>query len=162
TATLLDEGTTKRTGQEIAEAIESVGGTLSAASGSLRCLSTDRKLGMSLLLECLTQPSFPEDAFKRAKAWQLAEIGENQTLPEVRASQAFKAIIYGKNPLGRPSPGTEKSAASLKRDDCVAFHKKVFVPGNTILVMVGDFDSKEMIAEVKRLTADWKKAEVPK
>jgi len=28
--------------------------------------------------------------------------------------------------------------------------------------MVGDFDSKEMMAEVKRLTADWKKAEVPK
>src|SRR5262249_49183567 len=95
TATLLDEGTAKRTGPEIAEAIESVGGALNAAEGSLRCLSTDRKLGLGLLLECLTQPSFPEDAFKRNKEWLLAEISENETLPQVRASQAFRATIYG-------------------------------------------------------------------
>ena len=30
------------------------------------------------------------------------------------------------------------------------------MPGNTVLAVVGDFDSKEVIAEVEKLTADWK------
>lgn len=162
TASLLDEGTSKHTGQEIAALIEGVGGSLDAGSGSVRLLSGDRKMGLGLLLECLTEPTFPKDAFDRGKGWLLAQIGENETLPEVRASQMFKSIVYGKHPLGRPSSGTEKTAAALKREDCVAFHKKVFAPNNAIVVMVGDFDGKEMVGEVKRLTAGWKKADVPK
>src|SRR5262249_32457303 len=65
TAGLLDEGTKKRTGAEIAEAIEGVGGSLgfSSGGGTVSTLSADHKLGLELLMECLTQPSFPEDAF---------------------------------------------------------------------------------------------------
>jgi zinc protease len=162
TASLLDEGTSKRTGAQIAQAIEGVGGTLSAASGSVRSLSPDRKLALGLLVECLTQPSFPDESFKRNKQQLLAEIGENETLPEVRAAQTFRSLVYGKHPLGRPSSGTTKTAGALKRDDCVAFHKKVYVPGNAILVLVGDFDAREMLAEARTLTAGWKKADVPK
>src|SRR5262249_45022897 len=40
--------------------------------------------------------------------------------------------------------------------DCSAHHKRVFTPGNTVVALVGDFDSKEVLAEVERLTADWK------
>src|SRR5262249_48350993 len=50
----------------------------------------------------------------------------------------------------------------LTRDDCVAFYTKVFVPNNTTVAIVGDFDSKEVVAEIKKITADWKKAPVKK
>ena len=40
--------------------------------------------------------------------------------------------------------------------DAAAFHKRVFVPGNTVVAIVGDFDAKEVAAEIEKLTADWK------
>jgi zinc protease len=38
----------------------------------------------------------------------------------------------------------------------------VFVPNNTTVAIVGDFDSKDVIEEVKKLTADWKKGDLAK
>jgi zinc protease len=158
---MLDEGTTRRTGPEIAETIEGVGGTLNVSAGAVRTLAPDRKMALELLLECLTQPAFPEDAFKRAKARVLADLEDSLTLPETRASRAYRAAVYGKHPLGRPAGGTLKTVGSLTRDDCIAFHKKLFVPSNAIVVLVGDFDAKEMLTDVTRLTAGWKKGELP-
>jgi zinc protease len=50
----------------------------------------------------------------------------------------------------------------LTIEDCRQFHNRVFVPNNTIVAVAGDFDAKEMVAEVKKLVADWKKADLPK
>jgi zinc protease len=165
TGYMLDEGTTKHSGPEVAELIEGVGGTLamSSSGGSVHVLAPDRKLGLGLLLECLTQPGFPDKAFDRNKERLLADIEESETQPDARARRAFRAAIYGPHPYGRPELGTLKTVGALTAADCAAFHRKVFVPNNTTLALVGDFDSREVIEEVTRLTAGWKKAplEVP-
>jgi zinc protease len=164
TGYLLDEGTAKHSGPEIAELIENAGGSLelSSSGGAVRVLSPDRSLGLGLLLECLTQPSFPQEAFKRNKDRLLSGIRESDAEPEAMAMKSYRAAVYGKHPLGRPGSGTVQTVDPLKAEDCAAFHKKVFVPNNTTLAIVGDFDSKEVIEEVKKLTADWKKADLPK
>ncbi len=67
TGLLLDEGSTRRTGAEMAAAIEDVGGSLSLAGsgGTVRVLAPNHRRGLELLLECLTQPNFPKPAFAR-------------------------------------------------------------------------------------------------
>src|SRR5262249_52864275 len=147
---------------QIAELIEDVGGelTLSSSGGSVRVLAPDRKRGLGLLFECLTEPNFPPDAFKRKKERLLSEIAEAETLPDARARRAFRAAVYGKHPYGRPDLGTTKTAEALTRADCAVFHRQVFVPNNVTVAVVGDFDSQEVIDEVTRLTAGWKKAPV--
>ncbi len=161
---LLDEGTTKRTGVQISEAIEAVGGSLAlnSSGGNARSLTPDRKLALSLLLESMIEPTFPAEAFRRSHARLMAEITEAETQSNPRARREFAQAAYGLHPLGRPSSGTTKTAFRLTRADCEAFHKLVFQPSNTILVLAGDFDAKEMLAEVKRLTADWKNVPLPK
>jgi zinc protease len=160
TGSLLDEGTSKHTGQQIAESIEDVGGVLSLNSGggAVRVLAPDWKRGLSLLLECLIEPAFPKADFAREKQRQLAEIEEDETQPDTRARRAFRAAVFGKHPNGRPSSGTLETVKRLTPADCAAFHKQVFVPNNTTVAIVGDFDSQQVIDEVKRLTANWKKA----
>jgi zinc protease len=160
TGYLLDEGTTKHTGQQIAEMIENVGGqlTLNSSGGEVRVLSADRRLGLEVLFECLTQPSFPTEAFGRNKERLLALIEEAETQPDARARLAFRAAVYGKHPSGRPPLGTLATAKKLTREDCVAFHRQAFVPNNTTLALVGDFDGDQVVEEVKRRTAGWKKA----
>ncbi len=160
---LLDEGTAKHTGPEIAELIENVGGALSLSSsgGSVKVLAPNRTLGLQLLIDCLTQPSFPDDAFKREREHQLAAIDDAQKQPLERATIRFRKALYGKHPYGLPSLGTEETVSKLTPADCKAFHDLLFVPNNTVLVVAGDFKSDEVIAEVTKLTADWKKSPLP-
>lgn len=161
---LLDEGTAKHSGPEIAELIENAGGTLSMSSsgGSIRVLSPHRSLALGLLLECLSQPAFPKEAFARQKEHLLADIDDRETRPDAKARMVFRESVYGKHPLGRPDLGRRKSVEKLTPEDCAAFHRQVFVPNNTVIALVGDFDTQQVIDEIKRLTADWKKAELPR
>ncbi len=159
TGSLLDEGTSRHTGPEIAELIEDVGGvlSLSSAGGSVQVLAEDRRLGLELLVECLTRPKFAKDTFDREKARQLSEIDEAESLPESKAQTVYRQLAYGKHPFGRSGLGTRKTVEPLTAADCAEFHRRAFVPNNTILAVVGDFDSQTIIDEVKRLTADWKR-----
>ncbi len=130
---------------------------MSGAGGSIRVLAPDRKLGLGLLLECLLHPSFPKEAFARAKERLLGEIEDTQTQPDERARLVFRAAVYANHPLGRPRLGTVETVKPLTAEDCAAFHKKAFVPNRTTLAVVGDFDSNEIIELVKARTQDWEK-----
>src|SRR5262249_6595542 len=143
TGDLLDEGTAKHSGQQIAGMIEDVGGALglSSGGGTVRVLSPDRELGLSLLFECLSQANFPKEAFERDRAKQLSAIDEAETQPDSRARRAFRAAVFGKHPNGRPTRGTRKTVEPVKREDCRDFYQKVFVPNDTTVAIVGDFAS---------------------
>lgn len=156
---LLDEGTDKHSGQEIAELIENVGGSLGfqASGGAVTTLSPDRHLGLSLLFDGLMNAKFPQDAFNREQKQVLSTIADNEKQPDVKASQLYNATVYGDHPFGRTSLGKKETVEKLKPEDCLKFHRSVFVPNNMVVSIVGDFDSKQVIAEIKELTKDWKK-----
>jgi zinc protease len=123
--------------------------------GTVRVLTPHRSLGLRLLFECLTQSNFPKEAFARQHERLLSEIEDAEAQPDTRGQMIYREMIYGKHPLGRPVLGRRATVAKLKPADCAAFHKSVFVPENTLLAVVGDFNSKEVIDEITRLTADW-------
>ncbi len=161
---LLDEGTTDHTGPQIAEAIENVGGSLDlhASGGSVKVLSGDTDVGLGLLFECLSRSTFPADAFERKKAQLLSAIEDRERQPDSRASTTFHQMVYGKHPFGRDPLGTKTSLGALTVADCKNFYKEAFVPNNTICVLVGDFDSKQMIEKITKLTAGWKQTDLAK
>src|SRR5262249_54534958 len=162
TGNLLSEGTSKHSGPEIATIIEDVGGTLSlsAAGGTVKVLSPDRSLGLGMLVECLAQSNFPGQAFQRERAQLLSLIADAARRPQEKGQQVFSELAYGEHPYGRPSIGRQKTVQALTREDCVAFHRKLFVPNNIVLAVVGDFDGETVIAEAMRLTAQWRRSEI--
>jgi zinc protease len=164
TGLLLDEGTKTQTASQIAEAIEGMGGELSLSSGggSVKVLAPDWKKGLGILFDCLMNPSFPTDEFRRARARLLARVTEAEAEPDRRARGEFNKLVYGKHPLGRPSLGTVETVKGLTQDDCRAYHQTAFVPNNAIVAVVGDFDIAAAEAELKRLTGGWKKKELPR
>jgi zinc protease len=159
TGRLLDEGTPAHTGPQIAELIENVGGELSfsPSGGGVKVLAPDRHLGLGLLLECLSRANFPPDSFARERQRLLSQIEDAEQQPETKARIAFQELVYGKHPFGRPAHGRREAVAALTPGDCAAFHRAVFVPNNTLLAVVGDFDAGQVIDDVKQMTAGWKK-----
>jgi zinc protease len=162
---LLDEGTTSRTGQQIATAIEDVGGVLSlgAAGGTVQVLSADRALGLDLFLDCLMHPSFPKDSLERKRAQTISMLIDAEQRADVRGMRALHEIVYGsKHPFSRPSLGLLPIVEKLTADDCKAFHTARFVPNNTVIAIVGDFVPAEVVSEITKLTSGWKPATPPK
>jgi zinc protease len=155
TGRLLDEGTKRHTGPQIAEMIENVGGQLSLSSsgGTVQVLTPDRKVGLELLFECLSQPNFLPQAFAREQHRAVSEILDAERQPDVKGRRVFAQMVYGSHPLGRPASGTAEIVAKLTPADCARFHRELFVPNNTIVAVVGDFKTDEMIEQIKRLTS---------
>jgi zinc protease len=160
---MLDEGTLKHTGPQISEAIENVGGAMSfnSSGGSVKVLSNDRAVGLSLLIECLRTANFPAEAFAREQQHQLAAIDDAEREPMERGGILFRKLVYGSHPLARPALGTKTSVEKLTAGDCAALRDRLFAPDNVLMAVAGDFDPDEVVADIKRLTADWKPANLP-
>jgi zinc protease len=125
-------------------------------------LAPDRALGLDLLFDCLIRASFPPDALERRRAMALSSIEDSERHANVRARRQFLETLYGAaHPLGRPSIGLKSVVEKLSAADLRAYHASLFVPNNTIVAIVGDFKTDEVIAEITRLTADWKPRDVP-
>jgi zinc protease len=162
TGSLLDEGTDKHTGKQIAALIEDTGGVLNLgmSGGSFKVLTPDTDLGLGMLFECLMRPTFPAEAFARLKDQQLSTIDDEQSQPDTRAANEFNALVYGRHPFGRPTQGTRATVEKLTAADCREFHAAAFAPNRLTVVVVGDFRTDEMARKIEALTRDWKKSEV--
>ena len=158
---LLDEGTATRTSLEIADAIESVGGSIETDGSFERIMATasvlnkDVDLGLELLADLLIRPVFPQEFVDKEKERTLAEIQSAQDRPQVVAGWAFNELVYQKHPLHRPSHGYPETVEKITRTDLLDFHSRFFVPNNVLLSMVGDFQVKDLLPKVEKFFGGW-------
>jgi zinc protease len=158
---LLDEGTKQRTSLEIAEAIESVGGTIDTDGSYERTmlssgvLTKDVGLAIELAAEILIDPQFPEDAIVKEKERTIAEITSAMDRPQVVAGWAFNKLIYGRHPLGRPTHGYKETVAAISREDLLEFHERYFAPNNALISIVGDITMGDVLPRLERHFASW-------
>ncbi|MBI2944653.1 MAG: insulinase family protein [Candidatus Wallbacteria bacterium] len=157
TGRMLDEGTAGRTAEQIAEAIENVGGKLDTDSSGVHvlALAKDLDLALDLASDCLTQPAFAEDRVEREKARILSEIRAEQDEPNRVAGNAFRELVYGAHPLHAPRKGYESSVQSITSKDLKAFHASYYRPGNAVLAVVGDFDSASLVPKLAQHFGKW-------
>ena len=161
TAELLTRGTARRSGPEIDQAIESVGGSLGSGGGrdgasvSLGVLKRDLALGMDLLAEVLTQPAFPEPELKRKVEEIQAALQNAETEPGSVAWRALAPLLYPGHPYARPVSGTLTSVATLDRDQVARFHRERYRPDATVIAVVGDVTTAEVRAAVTARLGAW-------
>lgn len=167
TAALLNEGTQKRTSREISQAIEFVGGALSASAGqdyttiSLSVLKKDIDLGFDLLADILMNPAFQDSEIARKKRitrnWLIQQNEESGAV----ASNAFSKAVFGEHPYARQVQGTIESLDLITRQDIIGFHSTYFAPNNTAMSVVGDISRDELKALLDKHLGQWKQKDIP-
>ncbi len=161
---MLEEGTLGRSAEEMAEAIEDVGGALEvgATGASLRVRAEDLPLAIEWLADLAIRPSLPRGRLRLARRKVAAELQSDRDDPAFRADLLFRGLVYGDHPYGRDPRGTAREIARLTRDDVLDHHRRHFAPSNAFLVAVGDFDPKKLQAAIKGRFGDWSaEAEAP-
>lgn len=162
---MLDEGTTTRSAQELAEQIEQVGGHLQTFGGyaqsgvSVTVLSPDLDLGLDLVADVMMNSTIPEDRFEQQKDRRLAQIKSRNDDPRVVASDTFNEIVYHGHPAHRPRTGYEHTVAALTTKDMLDFYRHYFVPNNTTIAIVGDINKEEIKNKIEKVFANWPIAE---
>lgn len=165
TAGLLNQGTTSRSAQQIAEAIDFIGGSLGASSSlesgfaTAQVTSDQIDRGLELLADIVLRPTFPAEEVERWRRQALSGLQISQEDPAYLAGAALARRLYGDYPYGLPGEGTPESIRSLTRDDLVAFHKRYWVPNEAILAVVGDVKAADAFARVEKHFGGWKKGE---
>ena len=162
TASSLKRGAGKLSAEELAKAIESLGGQIGAAAGTDgtivngEFLAGDFAAGLDLLRQVLTQPTFARDEVRRARDEQLAGIVASLEQPGQVADKCYAAFLYGSHPYGRPLDGRRKTVEKLDRGDVRGFYDRWYHPNDTILVLVGDVSADDAIAKLRAAFGAWK------
>ena len=161
---MIDEGTTTRSAQQIAETVEAVGGKLATygdyqESGVVAMfLSQDLGLGLEIAADLLTNATFPEDKVQQQRDRRLAQLKSRLDVPRTQASDIFNEIVFSGTPQHRPPVGQEATVRNLTRDDMAGFYRRFYAPNNTLLAIVGDIDKASVRAQVEATFGAWPKA----
>jgi len=164
---LLDQGTAKRSSEQIADTIDYVGGALGSGAGTdlsyvnVLVLKDSFDLALDLLSEVVQTPSFPQDELDRVREQALSAMSVNMQDPEFVADAVIDRLVYGFHPYGLPGNGTPDSLRAITRDDLVQFHTTWFAPGNAIIAVVGDVQPEEAFKGVQRALGGWKAKDTP-
>ena len=164
-ATLLDQGTTTRTAEQIANAVDSIGAALGTGAGSdlsfinAVVMKDSLNFGLDIVSDVAQHPAFAPEEIERQRQQSLSGMRVSYDDPEFLANVVFDRLVYGFHPYGRPQSGTPETLAALTRDDLLAFHRAWFGANNAILAIVGDVTAEEAFAGAERAFGRWTKAE---
>ena len=161
-ASLLTKGTQHRSSLEIADAIESIGGSLSTDSSvdhfqiGTKSISSDFSTIFAMAVEVLRWPSFPEDEIELEKKLTLQAIRSQQEQPFSIAMDKLRQAFYGGHPYADSGLGTAETVSSLTRSDLLDYHQKVFRPDNLVISLAGRITPDTAIAAVEKTLGDWR------
>ena len=152
TADLLTQGTASRSAQQIAEAIDFVGGVLSAGADNdgafvaISVVNKDFPLAMDLLSDILLHPALKSEEVERRRQQALSNLEVQYSDPDYIATVLLDRIVYGQHPYGLPGSGTPDSIRKLARGDLVSFWEMHFLPGRALLAFAGDITPETAFA----------------
>ncbi|HNR71901.1 MAG TPA: pitrilysin family protein [Verrucomicrobiota bacterium] len=167
TGKLLLKGTARRSAEDIAREIESVGGSLNSYGGNnsfgvnAEVLNSDFPAGLDLLVDVLLNPTFPAPALEREREVQLAAVRDRKDHLLQSALLAMRRALFGETGYGLDALGAERSLRRLQVADLRAFHERFARPNNCVLAIYGDVQTAPVRAAVERAFAAWKAAPLP-
>jgi zinc protease len=167
TASLLTQGTVKRTASQISSEIDFIGGSLSVSGGNdfssagLRVLKKDLGAGFDLLADVLMNPVFDQKELDRKVRETLASIQQQKDEPGVVAGEAFTKAVFGSNSYGQTNEDLATYLPKLMRQDVVDFYRARYGPSGAIIAVVGDVTEAEIVQLLNRYFNGWKQNERP-
>ena len=171
TMNLLDEGTTTRNSQAIAEENERLGATISASGGidrsgvGLHVLAPNLGASLSLMADIIRNPAFEAKEVERLRGQQLAGLSAQLSDPSEIARYVLPGILFGKDyPYGMPGggSGTPASLKAITRDAVIKFHHDWIRPDTAQIFVVGDTSMAALTPLLEASFGSWKAPSTPK
>jgi zinc protease len=167
TAALIRQGTKTRSSKDLAEALASLGASITFQSASseavigVSSLTENFDATLALLTDVLLNPTFPQDELDKWKTRQRANLEQMKASPNGLANDKLYKVLYGADARQYTHP-TAESLDKITRDIIVAHYKKYYVPSGGLAGAAGDITPQEAAAKLQKALAGWKGEPVEK
>jgi predicted Zn-dependent peptidase len=153
---MLFKGTETRTAEDIAQAIDSIGGQLDAftakeyASYYIKVLDEHLPLAVDLLADIVMNPRFADDELEREKKVILEEIKMVEDTPDDLVHELFTQHFWEGHPLGRPILGTKETVESFTPGVLREYFRAAYAAPNLIVSAAGNIEHGKVRELVNR------------
>ena len=140
---LVFKGTATRSAEDIARAIDSVGGQMDAFTAKehtcfyVSVLDEHLPLAVSLLTDILRHPLFAPADIEKEKAVVLQEIKMVEDTPDDLIHDLFAERIWADHPLGRPILGRWDVVKGFERETVLDYFEREYVPDRIVIAVAG-------------------------
>ena len=161
TTALMTEGTTKRSGAQLALAAARMGGSIGTSAGPVRASVGGEVLSefaadmVRLVAEVAQTPALPASELERIRADKLRQLALQKSAPQGMAEAKFAEVTYGDHPHGRYFP-TEAALGGYTIDQVRRFHETTFSAARSRLYVVGRFDQAAVERAAREAFGTWK------
>jgi zinc protease len=153
TTTLKPEALNEALEQRAASIETSIDTTVGSAS--FEALVDDTEAVFSLFADVIQRPGFAPDQIDLLKRQYRGSIARRNDSPDAIASREFEKLVYGADsPYGRTMEYATLEA--IDRSAIQAFYQASIRPDQTILGLVGDFESESMKALIDQYFGGWR------
>jgi zinc protease len=166
-ATMLMQGTSKRTYQQIAEELDSLGGTLSAATGAdaltldASVLAENTAKMLALMSDVSRNAVFPTNEVNLHKQNRKQTLMVQHSQPAYMANEEYRKVLFGDTPYAHIGPTTE-SIDRIEQKTLQEFRDTYLVPNNAYLVMVGKLPARgQLLKAIAGEFGTWAQKNVP-
>jgi zinc protease len=147
------KGTKTRTGEQIANEVEAVGGMITSDGGNnsfsvaIDVTKPDLKVAVSILSDVLLNATMPEKAVEREKQVQIAGIRQEEEQLTTVARNIMRQALFHDHPYALRANGAVDSVQRLTPKDLLDFRDRFVVAKNGVISVFGSVNA----AEVKQL-----------
>jgi zinc protease len=166
-ASMLMQGTSRLTYQQIAEDLDSLGGTLTANTGAdaltveagVLAENADRML--ALVSDISRNPIFPSNELNLYKQNRKQTLMVQRSQPAYMANEEYRKVLFGNTPYAHIGP-TPESIDKIDRKALEVFRDTYLVPNNAYLILVGKLPARaEVLKTITREFGGWEQKKVP-
>jgi predicted Zn-dependent peptidase len=157
---MLFKGTATRSAEDIAQAIDSIGGQLDAftakeyASYYIKVLDEHVPLAVDLLSDIVLRPAFVPEEIEREKKVILEEIKMVEDTPDDLVHELFTQHFWEGHPLGRPILGSKETVESFTAESLRDYFRGAYVAPNMIISAAGNLEHGQLRDLITRAFAD--------
>ena len=161
TSSMLGKGSQSITKDTFIEEIDFLGATLSVNAEGAYASSLSRFFPkvLEMMADGALNPLFSAEEFDKEKTKTLEGIKSNSKSVTAIARRVESVLAYGKDhPSGKFI--SEESINNISFEDVKKYYKENFIPNNSYLVIIGDFNPNETRKMIRNLFSGWKKGEL--
>lgn len=165
-ATLLKEGTSNRTAEQLARETAEMGGSIFTSASTDQTIIGGEALSefdtrfLSLMADVVRNPKFAAEDLEKVRANKLRELAISKAQPGTLAWEKFRAVIFPDHAYGSIFP-TEDGLKAYTMQEVKSFYYNQYGATRTHLYVVGQFDAAKLKKAIEKEFGNWKKGPEP-
>jgi predicted Zn-dependent peptidase len=159
---MLFKGTQRRPqAQQIAEAIEGLGGVMNASTGDevttywAKVADHHLPVALDVLVDMFRHSVFDPDEIERERQVIIQEISRMMDVPDSWVHVLIQQLIWPQHPVGWAIAGTKESVAAITRQNILDYVQSTYTPRNTVISLAGNLDHEAVLEQLRGELGPW-------